>query len=132
MKNMMPEYVDELNAYDIDMLEHNLNRNAKDYKADNMDGAIGLIKGLLGETLNKVGVVFSSDSSAESVDEQLKETNVKVEHRSHYQEDDAWRNGIYVYKGMDLTGFISEPLVKRPSVFELDRAPYVVVRAALQ
>jgi len=132
MKNMMPEYVDELKDYDIDMLEHNLGRNSRDYKANNMKDAIDIIRGLLGKTLNKAGVVFSSNSSAESVDKQLKETNVKVEHRSHYQENDVWRNGIYVYKGMDLMGFISEPLIKNHGVFDINRAPYLMVRAALQ
>ncbi len=132
MKNMMPEYVSELKAYDIDMLEHNLDKNAEDHKAKSPKEAFDIIQQLLDKTLKRAGVNISEDSSADVVDSLLKKTNVKVEHRSHYQEDDTWRNGVYIYKGMDLMGFISEPLVKRPSVFELDRTPYVVVRSALQ
>jgi len=132
MKNMMPEYVDELKAYDVDMLEHNLDRNAKDHTAKTPIEAFGIVRDLLDKTLKKAGVDISEDSTEAAVDSLLEKTNVKVEHRSHYQEDDTWRNGVYIYKGMDLLGFISEPLVKRPSVFELDRTPYVVVRSALQ
>ena len=130
MKNMMPEYVEELEAYDVDMLEHNLEKNAKDYKTDSIKEALEVILGLLDRTLKKIGVDVSG--SEETIDSEMEKHDVKVEHRKNYCDDETWRNGIYVYKGMDLTGFISEPLVKRTSVFELDRTPYVVVRAALQ
>lgn len=132
MKNMIPEYVDELKRYDIDMLEHNLNRNAKDYTASSPMEAFSIIRRLLDKTLKKAGVDISKDSSEDAVDALLKKTNVRVEHRVHYQADDVWRNGVYVYKAMDLLGFISEPLLKRPSAFDLNMTPYVVVRAALQ
>jgi hypothetical protein len=132
MKNMMPEYVDELKRYDMDMLEHNLDRNAKDYTASDPKEAFNIVRHLLDKTLKRTGVDISKDSSEEAVDALLEKTNVRVEHRSNYQEDDAWRNGIYIYKGMDLAGFISEPLIKRPGVFEPGKPPYVVVRAALQ
>jgi len=132
MKNMMPEYVDELKGYDIDMLEHNLDKNAKDYKVDDLKSATLVIQSLLDKALKKVGVNIAEDSTEEGVDFLLKRHNVKVEHRKNYTGDDTWRNGIYVYKGMDLVGFISEPLFKKPDVFAIDRATHVVVRAALQ
>lgn len=121
MKDMMPEYVDELKDYDIDMLEHNLDKNAKDYNA-------GAAPELLFKTLKKLGVDISE--SEESVDAAMKKNGVKVEHRTNY--DDTWRNGTYIYKGMDLAGFISEPLFKKPGFFDINRSPSVVVRAALQ
>jgi len=132
MKDMQPEYVDELKDYDIDMLEHSLGKNAKDYKAIDLQGALVIMRNLLGSTLKKVGVQISKDSTSEDVDAKMKRNNVKVEHRMDYRFDDTWRNGLYVYKGMDLAGFISEPLRKQPSVFEIDRTPHIIVRAALQ
>ena len=132
MKDMLPEYVDELKPYDIGMLEHNLSRNAKDYKTTNVRKALLIIQDLLDKTLKKVGINISEDSSATAVDAALAKNNVKVEHRAKYSDEDSWRNGIYVYKGMDLVGFISEPLYKKPSIFEIDITPFVFVRAALQ
>jgi len=132
MKDMLPEYIDELEHYDVDMLEHNLDNNAKDYKVSSLDGALVVIKSLLNKTLRRLGVDISSNSGERDVDAMLRTRDVKVEHRVNYDGDDVWRNGLYVYKGMDLVAFISEPIYRKAGLFDIDRTPSIVVRAALQ
>ena len=131
MKNMMPEYVDELKPYDIDMLEHNLDKNAKDHIVKTIYDIGRITHELIFGTLKKIGVPVSEFSSGESIDALLKKHGVKVECR-RYSGDDEWRSGTYIYKGMDLVGFVSIPLFKKPSMFEINRTPQTVIRVALQ
>lgn len=131
MKDMLPEYIDELKGYDIDMLAHNLDRKAKDYQANDIGHAMTIIRKLLTKALNSVGITITKDSNEKNIDITLKQGNVKVEHRTNYKDDDIWRNGIYVYKNMDLIGFISVPLVKKPSFLEINKRPSIIVRSTV-
>lgn len=132
MKNMLPEYVDELAPYDVDMLEHSLNKNAKDYTVKNIREARSLAVGLIDKAIKRAGVFITPNDTEISVKRTLKKQVVKIENRKGYSGDDAWRNGTYVYKGMELIGFISEPLYKRASILAINQSAEVVVRAAIQ
>ena len=91
MKDMQPEYVDELKDYDIDMLEHSLGKNAKDYKAIDLQDALVIMRNLLGSTLKKVGVQISVITSYSIHYTKLYDTVLKASLCSKLESDSKTR-----------------------------------------
>lgn len=50
---------------------------------------------------------------AAKLDKEMREKQVRVEHRNKYTGNDTWRCGIYVYQRDELVAFISDVLMQR-------------------
>jgi len=120
-KNMT---LDEIAANDLEMVKDAI-KNAKKYSfGKDMKKAVAFIKLCLGRTLVSLGLphpqpppnVNSYEARirhAAKLDKEMREKQIKVEHRNKYKGNDAWRCGVYIYQRDELVCFISDVLTVR-------------------
>jgi len=113
--------IGEMKAYDIDNLEHVL-KQAEEHRFSSHAEATGFVHACLFTTLEKLGVIVNERIDPALVDKMLNDHHVKVESRRYDEEEDKWREGIYIYKTdeddieREIVGFISAIRSKESSV----------------
>lgn len=85
-------------------------KDAQAYYFINIQEALNFLHKCTKRTMDHIGVKIRPDSDPRFVDKMLANKKVQVEHRKKYQDDDAWRNGIYIYKDGEMVAFISTVL----------------------
>ena len=112
--------LDEAAENDAEMVADAI-RNADRYFFKNSQKAQMFVAYCLSRTLESLG--FESPerihSQKKQFDRWLKKKGVKIEPRTHYEGEDDWRNGLYVYHRDILVAFISK-------VMPFKRYPYLV------
>jgi hypothetical protein len=109
----------EIGENDLAMVEDAI-KNANKHIFPTKIHARDFIRQCMDATLNHVGIKVinppkpGQDSTVFEKwwNEQLKEKNVKIETRKKYQDENMWRNGIYIFKDNVLVAFISNVFMK--------------------
>lgn len=104
-------------------------KNAKKYNfGQDVAKAKAFIGACLDKSLKRCGLTASPHMKPKMVDMLMKRCKIKIESRSKYKDPkDAWKNGIYVYKGDQLAAFISQIFVYRPHYLKIDQQRYIAV-----
>ena len=99
----------EIKADDIANLEYIIHKECKERLFRNGTKAAEFVGQCLFARLRKLGVKVDERVDERFVDRMLRKCNIKVENRRYDEEEDKWREGIYVYKDNEIVGFISQP-----------------------
>ena len=124
--------LDEVGENDQNMF-NDLEKSFKNYNfGQNIQAAITFMGMALDGVLRYCGVhvpklntksAVAQKLHANSIDRALNSNDVKIERRKdRYKGNDAWKNGLYVYKKDVLVGFVSEPLTITPNRFAVNQA----------
>ena len=103
----------EIKADDIANLEHVIHKQCKEHLFASGTAAAEFVSKCLFKRLRKLGVKVNGQIDQRFVDAMLEKHNVKVENRRYEEEQDKWREGIYIYKDGEIVGFISQPTPQR-------------------
>lgn len=103
----------EIAENDTYMVEETI-RNADRFFFYSLVSAQRFVGACMKNTMDYIGVKIRPNMHEKMVDRLLKSHKVQVEHRNKYQDEDAWRNGIYIYKNGELVAFISTVLERDP------------------
>lgn len=122
----------EIKADDIANLEDVIHKQCKEHLFPDGTTAAEFVGQCLFTRLRKLGVKVNGRVDERFVDRMLKKHNVKVENRRYEEEEDKWREGIYIYKDNEIVGFISQPTPLRSegNVFLL--SPKVSVKTNIE
>ena len=122
----------EIKADDIANLEHVIHKQCKEHLFASGTAAAEFVGHCLFKRLRKLGVKVNERIDERFVDAMLRKNNVKVENRRYTDEEDKWREGIYIYKDGEIVGFISQPTHVRSegNVFQL--SPQVSVKTNIR
>lgn len=118
----------EIKAADVENLEYIIQKQCKEYLFDSGTKAAEFVGKCLFKRLRKLGVKVDGQIDDRFVDAMLKKHNVKVENRRYDQEDEKWKDGIYVYKDGEIVGFISQPRPQRSEGTVFLLSPQVSVK----
>lgn len=126
--------IDEIKVNDKEMQAVAI-RNANRYFFVEMHQAAHFIGDCLKKTLDYLGVVIGPKTHPKFVDRMLKKNKVEVENRKHYKDQDAWKQGLYIYKDGELVTFISTIVEGKPDgaliwTGERDNAKFSVITNA--
>jgi len=116
----------EIKSADIANLEHVLHKQCKEHLFPNGTAAMEFVGQCLFKQLRKLGVKVTANVDERFVDRMLVKNNVKVEPRKYAEDEDKWRDGIYVYKDNEIVGFISHPAPLQAT--NIIHAPMVAVK----
>ena len=92
-------------------------KNTDKYTFMNANHAVKFVAQCIGETLEHLGIKGAYNISDKMLDRLQKTKQIKVERRGHYDGDDVWRNGLYIYQKDILVSFISDIMAPKKSVF---------------
>lgn len=125
-KNMT---LDEIAANDLEMVKDAI-KNAKKYSfGHDAKKAANFVRHCLARTLVGLGMSHPAPPPnvnsqlakirhAAKLDKEMREKQVKVEHRNKYRGNDMWRCGLYVYLRDELVAFISDVLTVRQTEYD--------------
>jgi len=99
----------EIKAADVENLEYIIQKQCKEHLFPNGTTAAEFVSKCLFKRLRKLGVKVNGQIDERFVEAMLEKHNVKVENRRYEEEQDKWREGIYIYKDGEIVGFISQP-----------------------
>ena len=104
-------------------------KNAKKYNFGNdHKKAQAFIGDCLDKTLKRCGLTISPHMKPKMASMLMKRHRVKIESRNKFKtQEDAWKNGIYVFKKNELVAFISQMFVYKPGRFKIDQNRYIAV-----
>jgi hypothetical protein len=118
MDNDIKTYRDDMTLGDIAVNDKEMQdvaiRNANRYFFVSMKRAAFFIGDCLKKTLDRLGVRILEGMHPKFVDRMLTNHKVEVENRKHYEGQDAWKQGLYIYKDGELVTFISTVVEGRP------------------
>ena len=89
-------------------------------------------------TLNHCGLMILEGMPVDLVQKKMDQNKIQVENRSRdeygqpfYKGDQAWRNGLYIFKAGELVAFVSIPMSEKPSPLAPDQTirPFIVTNA---
>ncbi len=144
-----PEKVEKLSDYrdkltlndvadnDLEMVKDAV-KNAKRYFFEDANQAMAFVGKCVQTTLNHCGLLILEGMKAELVQKKMDKKKIIVENRSKkwsgqpfYTGEDAWRNGLYIYKSGELVAFISSVSMEKPSPIAInqDLRPFVITNA---
>ena len=121
--------LDEIAANDLEMTKDAI-KNAKKYNfGHDMKKAVNFVRDCLGRTLVSLGMTHPAPPPncnsqlakirhAAKLDKEMREKQIKIEHRNRYTGNDAWRCGAYIYQRGELVCFISDVLTQRKTEFD--------------
>lgn len=121
----------EIQADDIENLAHVIYKECIEYSFRNKSTATEFVGQCLFARLGKLGVTVNGQVHPKFVDRMLRKHGVKVENRHYDDQDDKWREGIYIYKGREIVGFISHPKPLRSKLLFFIR-PRLIVRTNIE
>lgn len=110
--------LDQIKADDITQLE-DLIKKAKDYWFSDMRRAMQFQGEMLFQKLASLKVHIKEGMHEEFADAQLKAQHVEINNRRYQDEQDLWRNGIYVYQHGVLVAWISQIEAIKKSVINI-------------
>jgi hypothetical protein len=112
--------LDEVAANDLEMVKDAI-KNASKYRfGKDIRRAVTFVKLAVDATLKRLGIIVNPPTSpsmrltyAAMLDKQMREKQVRIEHRTNYKGDDTWRCGLYIYQRDELVVFVSDVLTER-------------------
>ena len=110
--------LDQIRADDITQLE-DLIKKAKDYWFSDIRRAMQFQGEMLFKKLASLKVYVKEGIDPKFVDQQKKAQGVDIENRRYQDEQDLWRNGIYVYQHGVLVAWISQVEAIKKSVINI-------------
>ena len=110
--------LDQIKADDITQLE-DLIKKAKDYWFSDIRRAMQFQGEMLFKKLASLKVHVKEGIDPKFVDQQKKAHGVDIENRRYQDEQDLWRNGIYVYQHGVLVAWISQVEAMKKSVINI-------------
>jgi hypothetical protein len=116
--------LDEIADNDLEMTRDAIKNASKHHFGHDMNKAVAFIREALGKTLVHLGVSHPAPPGnsrsreammrhAAKIDREMKERQIRIEHRNNYKGDDMWRCGLYIYQRDELVTFISDVLTQR-------------------
>ena len=111
--------LDEVRDNDIAMAMDAI-KNAKRYVFNTAQQCESFRGHCMGVTMKRIGIVVAPGMDAKFLEKKMKKEKIVIENRvkdphgglgSFYKGQDAWRNGLYVYKAGELVAFISCPMI---------------------
>lgn len=116
-KNMT---IDEIQENDLEMTRDAIKNANKYHFGSNKIAALHFIKKAMDNTLRFLGVVVSVPNSPaarlryeKGLDKMLNDKQIRIENRTQYRGQDAWRCGLYIYQRDELVAFVSTVLTER-------------------
>jgi len=103
--------LDEIAANDLEMTRDAV-KNAKRYCFMTPRVALRFQGECVKVLLIRLGLPNFEKIPAKLLKKIQKEKQILVEHRSRYDKENLWRNGVYVYQRGELAGFISDVVVR--------------------
>ena len=128
---------DEVAANDIEMAKDAI-KNANRYFFKDAQQALAFVGKCVQTTLNHCGLLILENMPAELVQKKMDKEKIIVENRTKnhfgqpfYAGEDAWRNGLYIYKAGELVAFISSVSMEKPSPIKINQNtnPFVITNA---
>jgi hypothetical protein len=125
--------LDEIAANDLEMTKDAV-KNASKYRfGKDIKKAVTFVRLAVDATLKRLGIIVNVPTSPEMkvvyaavMDKQMREKQIRIEHRNHYKGAETWRCGIYIYQRDELVAFVSDVLTERRT--EADRVTMKVGR----
>lgn len=122
-----PTYLDNMTLDDIakndDDMARDAIKNASRYTFQNFAAANDFTNNAFVECIQHLGVPGGIlEKGPSSGHFYSKDKRTRIEHRVHYQGDDLWRNGVYLYRDDVLAYFIGKPQLHVGSIL---RSPIV-------
>jgi hypothetical protein len=110
--------LDQIKADDIGQLEDIL-KQAKEHWFNDVRHAMHFQGEMLFKELRRHGVTVREGMDWRLVDRQLNAQHVRVENRDYEQEEDKWREGIYIYKHDELIAWIQKIQAVKKSILNI-------------
>ena len=112
--------LDEIAANDLEMTRDAI-KSANKYRfGRDIEKAVTFVRLAVDATLKRLGIIVNIPSSPEmkvayavELDKQMRERQIRIEHRNNYKGADIWRCGIYIYQRDELVAFVSDVLTER-------------------
>ena len=98
--------LDEVAANDMEMAKDAI-KNSKKYAFHTPEKAVRFVGACIGGTLVYLGIPLADKMKPKMLDRIQKQKKIVIEKRDGYQDDDVWRNGLYIYQKDILVAFIS-------------------------
>jgi hypothetical protein len=120
--------LDDLAANDLEMAKYAV-KNAKRYGFNTPIAAQKFVGYCVDMTLRRCGVTVIQGMPAPVLQKNMDEEHVSIESRtrdvgggpgSFYRGDDAWRNGLYIFKAGELVAFVSVPMIENKHPLAVD------------
>jgi len=116
--------LDEIADNDLEMTRDAIKNSSRYNFGPDMKKAVQFVRQCLDVTFKRLGMMSpqpppncispaSRTRFAEKLDAEMKEKQIRIEHRNKYTGDEIWRCGIYIYQKDVLVCFISDVLTKR-------------------
>ena len=112
--------LDEIAANDLEMTKDAIRRASKYRFGKDIRRAVTFVKLAVDATLKRLGIIVNPPTSpsmqvtyAAVLDKQMRDRQIRIEHRNNYKGDDAWRCGLYIYQRDELVAFVSDVLTER-------------------
>ncbi len=132
--------LDHYKENDEEMLKYAV-KNSKRYFFDSPLHAQAFMGRCVQMTLNRCGCMILEGMPGEYVQKSMDKNKIQVENRSKnpvghglfYQGNEAWKNGLYIFKAGELVAFVSIPMVEQPSKMAINQIlrPFVVTNAKI-
>ena len=110
--------LDEIKADDIGQLE-DLLKKAKEYWFTDVRHALQFQGEMLFKELKRHKVNVNEKMDGRMVERQLSKQKMKVENRAYPEEENKWREGIYVYKNDEIIVWISKIEAIKKSILNI-------------
>lgn len=121
--------LDEVAENDQEMHKEAI-KNARRYFFKNAWSAQAFVGKCIEVTLKRLGCVVIQGMPAGRLQGLMDEKKIQIENRNgmySFDNDDFWRNGLYIFKAGELVAFISVPMQRAPGKFDIDQKTGIFV-----
>lgn len=123
--------IGDLEKNDRGNYAQNVEKKSRVYTFGNLGMAQRFMADAFGSIVKRCGIEIRRNHKAKDIDRMIKKQGVKVEHRAYPPEEPLYRSGLFVYVRGELMGFVSDPFVRKSTLY-LSRPVFYIQTTQLE